>query len=542
MNPGELWYHYANVIVLAALIAPLILWRYRVAVLTGMQSSAGASLTPPSPSADASTSPADRVPAPPTQRILAGNPSVWETSARKRVFVAVIAATLPSSLLLGALVIHIDQLPITPAHLLLQTTADVSTAIPIYAVLMAIPFWRALRLWLGFLVACAIGIVVLSMLQRAFAGRAPGFDQLYNFVLLFQYVAVMAGPLLIVLLVTGRRKVRGVAPLVFAGLLAFGLAPLLGSRLTTWLSGTREGVQVLFSTGLDIGFIVFALPTGWLAWLRLKALAHAYEAKRTSDGLLLARAWWLVIVADLVLMLVNASDQWLLIGCAGTAAYLMFPPLLERCLLQAIPPASRPPPRQLLLLRVFGYTGRTEALFDRIGARWRLFGPVTMIAAPDVVARTVDPGDFLRFMIGHIDTSFVNSRADLDTRLAGIDAAPDPDGRYRINDFCCRDNTWQATVVELITRADAVIMDLRGYSQARQGCSFELEQLRTRLAHSRLVLVTDKTTDLALLEQSLTPVMARAVALRRVEHGSVAETDTVFGALLEAAYAPPRAC
>ena len=137
------------------------------------------------------------------------------------------------------------------------------------------------------------------------------------------------------------------------------------------------------------------------------------------------------------------------------------------------------PPRTLLLLRVFGYTARTERLFDRIGARWRLFGPVMMIAAPDVAARTVDPGDYLHWLTGRIDELFVSTRADLDARLAALDAAPDPDGRYRVNEFCCRDNTWQATVVELMQRADAVIMDVRGVTVAAAGASLSCSNSRS---------------------------------------------------------------
>jgi len=66
-----------------------------------------------------------------------------------------------------------------------------------------------------------------------------------------------------------------------------------------------------------------------------------------------------------------------------------------------------------------------------------------MIAAPDVAARTIDPGDYLRWLTGRADELFVTSRADLDARLDALDMTPDPDGRYRINEFCCRDNTWQ---------------------------------------------------------------------------------------------------
>ena len=40
-----------------------------------------------------------------------------------------------------------------------------------------------------------------------------------------------------------------------------------------------------------------------------------------------------------------------------------------------------------------------------------------MIAAPDVVARTVDPSDFLEFATGRLHARFVKSAADLDERL-----------------------------------------------------------------------------------------------------------------------------
>jgi len=189
---------------------------------------------------------------------------------------------------------------------------------------------------------------------------------------------------------------------------------------------------------------------------------------------------------------------------------------------------------------VFGYTSRTETLFDRIASRWRLLGPVTMIAAPDVVARTVDPGDFLRFATGNIASSFVTSREDLDRRLAALDTQPDPDGRYRVNEFCCHDTTWQATVVELINRADAVVMDVRGFTAQRQGCEFELQQLAARFAAQQVVLVVDGTTDRALLEGTIASGRAPGSDLQTpivsVERSTVRETDAAFAALIQAAY------
>jgi len=163
-----------------------------------------------------------------------------------------------------------------------------------------------------------------------------------------------------------------------------------------------------------------------------------------------------------------------------------------------------------------------------------------MIAAPDVIARTVDPGDFLRFAAGNIASTFVNSREDLDQRLAALDTQPDPDGRYRINEFCCRDTTWQATVVELIHRADAVIMDLRGFTPQRRGCEFELQELAARLAAQRVLLVVDGTTDRALLERTIGSGGAGGADMQMgivsVERGTVDETDAAFTALIRAAY------
>ena len=294
------------------------------------------------------------------------------------------------------------------------------------------------------------------------------------------------------------------------------------------------------SIGLNAGFFLLALPTGWFAWSRLKTVARAYENKRLSDAQLLARTWWLMFVASIAITLANVYEkpwQWLAIFSVSAVAYLIFPPLLAWTLGRLRIDRRRPSPRTLLLLRVFGYRARTEKLFDRIAARWRLLGPVTMIAAPDVIARTVDPEDFLRYLTGQLSSAFVQSRDDLDARLAGFDRRPDPDGRYRINEFCCRDDTWQATVVELMRRADAVVMDVRGVTGKRRGCEFELQQLAARLLPEQIVLVVDGTTDRGMIEGAmLGQGAARLPKMTEVARNATNETNQVFANLINAAY------
>jgi hypothetical protein len=529
MSGGELWFHFMNVMLMTLVVAPLVLWRYRRAVLAGMQHRLGAALPLPPPRAPAR-------PAPAAFTVAAA--LAWEARQRRRIFIATLAAAFVPSLLLAAQFLAIDHLPMTPAHLFLNAAVTSSVVVPVYAVLTATPFWRAVRLGLLTLCGLAAASVVLSMLQRPFYGKAPSLDQALNFVLFFQLAASALVLPILLGLVIGTRRVRGVAPLAFAALLVFATAPLLGLQITKWLLAMRWSTGwVLSGPGIDAGIVVLALPVGLLAWWRLKALARAYEAKRFSDAQLLAHSWWLLLVVSHVVEQVNGHPgtvPLLEIVAVSVVAYFLFPFLLGQALQWAQRGAARPPRRTLLLLRVFGDTRRTEALFERIASRWQRFGPVTMIAAPDVVAGTVDPGDVLRFATGNIDASFVTSQADLTRRLATMDGEPDRDGRFRINEFCCHDDTWQATVVALIERADAVVMDLRGFSAERHGCEFELRELGARLAAGRAVLVVDASTDKALLAR-LAPAGTAAMPMVEVKRGSGAQADAAFAALLGAA-------
>ena len=521
MPPGELIFHFLNTVVLTALVASVVLWRYRVDVLAGMGSSSGQALGIPA------IAPARTVtPSPPVDA------QAWERQARWRIGLAYLGSVALPALLLAVLQLHVSDLPLTPAHIMLVGGSLLLAAVPMIAASLALGFRRAVLLALGVLVSCAVLGTGVSMLQRPFMGSRPSLDQLLNFFTFFQFAAVWLPLPMALILLTGQARIRGVAPITFAGLLVFGLAPVLGSRASAWLASTPGGSRLLFDIGLNGAFLAFAFPAALLGWWRLKGLAGAYQAKRFSDAQLLARTWWLIFCATLALELINAAPaRWPLVVAGTGTAYALFPWLNRLLLARTGLQHGRPPRRTLLLLRVFGYTARTERLFDRVGARWRLFGPVTMIAAPDVMARTIDPGDFLRFAGGRLASSFVTSRGDLNTGLAALDQAPDPDGRYRVNEFCCRDDTWKATVVELMDRADAVLMDLRGLTPARGGCEFELKQLYERLPASRVVLAVDSEAVVA----QVAALMPRLPVIVRFDKGSTAETDALFAALLEAA-------
>jgi hypothetical protein len=152
-------------------------------------------------------------------------------------------------------------------------------------------------------------------------------------------------------------------------------------------------------------------------------------------------------------------------------------------------------PARLLLLRSFGFRRRSERFFDLLGARWRYAGPIQLIAASDLAARSIDPDEFLDFLSGRLRHRFIIEPGDLERRFAEVDNRPDPDGRYRVNEFFCGNDAWRPAVTRLMAESDLVAMDLRGFSAANQGCLFELQSLIDTVPVARVVLLTDKSTD-----------------------------------------------
>jgi hypothetical protein len=443
------------------------------------------------------------------------------------------AAAAIGSLPLAVVHLHESGIPLTPSKLFVVAGPLLFAAVPIMAVTLALSWAELLAAGTGFIAAGAVITVALSIAGRLVAGEWPTADLLLNAFFFVQFLAWMGVVPWVLMFATGARRIRGVAPIVYAGILMFGLAPVLGSRAASWLASSSSGTRLLLQFGLDAAFIVLAFPAAWLALKRLQMISRWHQQKRSSDAMLLSRVWWLMGCAWYTVTIVNSSGHWWLPFAGGLGSYLLFL-LVQRVLMTWIlAREQRPPPRRLLLLRIFGQTARTESLFDSVGTKWLLYGPILTVAAPDIAARSLNPDSFLRLVSGQIVESFVVSRGGLQRRLDTLDEKPDPDGRYRISDFCCRDNTWRATVVELMDRADVVLMDLRGLNSERHGCEFELQQLAQRVSPSQVVLLIDDETDCGLITQAFAHVQPPRIAWGR--RWTWASTGGVMEALLAAA-------
>jgi hypothetical protein len=108
---------------------------------------------------------------------------------------------------------------------------------------------------------------------------------------------------------------------------------------------------------------------------------------------------------------------------------------------------------------------------------------------------------------------FIDTPAQLDARLQTLSTRPDPDARFRVEEFFCFDDTWRFTVAQLLARSDAVMMDLRGFGPDHEGCADELALLESEGALTRTVLLVDATTDRQLLDSILPDDPERAPTL-----------------------------
>ena len=232
--------------------------------------------------------------------------------------------------------------------------------------------------------------------------------------------------------------------------------------------------------------------------LLLFLIVHGYERKYFSDLSFHLGFLWTVF------SLWYVTHETMSLWWSAVAAVLAYA-LITRLTLPVLRrEARRHRPASLLVLRVFGAPSRSQRLFEELGTRWRYIGPLHLIAGADSAVTNLDLSEAAHFFTFRVRSLYVSNRDDLERRLARLDTAPDPDGRYRVNDFFCFEDTWKPTFTRLLAVSDVVLVDLSGFGPQHTGVAFELEQLLARRPLDSFVLVTDDRTDADHLSATLT--------------------------------------
>jgi hypothetical protein len=277
-------------------------------------------------------------------------------------------------------------------------------------------------------------------------------------------------PPTLLLIVAANRWLKSISLVIalvaFAAFGAVGMAEFIAPRYPT--IGYLVPLVVLFAVDL------------WVVHL----VVRGYERKLFSDASYQFAFVWVMFVP----WWLNLERAWWR-AAAALALYAVLTHVALPLLL------ARRPPVSLLVLRVFGSPGHSQRLFEEVGARWRYAGPIHLIASADSATVNLDLPEAVRYLTFRFRSLYVSDDRDLERRLATLDCAPDPDGRHRVNDFFCFDDTWKRTFMGLLHRADVVLVDLSGYGPRNAGVMFELGHLLATRPLDSFVLVTDRHTD-----------------------------------------------
>jgi hypothetical protein len=300
----------------------------------------------------------------------------------------------------------------------------------------------------------------------------------------------------LVLMADGQGLVFFVVPTILLALVQNRAVRTIAPVLV--LIGFVAGAWVAFLATLRYGSAFAVLVSGLLV---LAVLPWAYERKYLSERSFQLGFLWVVFAAAY-----GAADgtarSWLH-GVASVAVYAGLTSLMLPRLRRA---ARRHRPISLLVLRVFGSPGRSAHRLEHIGMPWRTVGPIHLIAGADTAIANLDLSEVFRFLTFRLRSVYVQDAADLERRLEKLDCAPDPDGRYRVNDFFCFDDTWKATFNALLHRSDAILLDLSGFGPRNAGVAFELGHLLGSRPLGSFVLMTDRDTDIDCLGATLTGI------------------------------------
>jgi hypothetical protein len=240
---------------------------------------------------------------------------------------------------------------------------------------------------------------------------------------------------------------------------------------------------------------------GLAGWATLQWIKSRYQQKKVNDRSIMLDAMWLLFGFVQSLILVFEGAGWIL---AGLVAFLIYK-IIVRIGFARVRRQAHPTHKnfRLLLLRVFSLGRRSEPLFDAITEHWRHGGSIQLIAGPDLATTTVEPHEFLDFLSGKLTRRFIDGPQTLDLRISEMDLAPDQDGRFRVNDFFCRADTWKMVLSRLVSESDTVLMDLRGFAPQNAGCIFEINELLNVMPLGRIVFIVDDTTDEQFLRQTV---------------------------------------
>lgn len=219
--------------------------------------------------------------------------------------------------------------------------------------------------------------------------------------------------------------------------------------------------------------------------------------------------------------------------------------------------AGKVPSLKLLILRVFGREKNNLFTFERLLNYWKHFGPTFTIIDPSylyhhyrflsarslknifsvlvlifilwmstiMIFEYIDPqvGKLSRLELEVFTTSlmvlfawwlfwqywkysmrkrFAENLDSIEQQFKRIEKKPrNWDLSHKNIHLNCYDNTWKIAVNSFVRRSDTILMDLRGFSEERQGCRYEVNFIIDTFPIQGIVFLVDTQSDKELIHQ-----------------------------------------
>ena len=410
------------------------------------------------------------------------------TSALRRLSATYVLAGAVHAAVVTALLFFFNEIEFLPVRFSATWLVYAWPIIPVLALTAA----GQRKTKASILAAYFVALLVLDTLLQT-SGRLEGARGQ----LLLLWALEMAPPTLLLWLLSNRTmRCVGLIGLLVSIALAmawFGSFQLLGCLVLS----TRSATLIEWVTPLRA---LIVLAAGAAIWLWLRYLARRLRHAQTSDLMLTIDSWWLLITMIQMLLL---SPGFKAAAPMVLLAFVAYKLVVAAGLRWSRTHAADLRAPNLLMLRVFGHARRSERLLDEVGLRWRYVGPINLIAGTDIATSFLEPDELVQFLSGRLGDAYIADTATLTAKLERSAGGPNADGRYALNDFFCRDNTWRVCVHALAARSDAVLMDLRSFGAANRGCEFELGLLLEHVALEKITFLVDASTDVAHLEGTL---------------------------------------
>jgi hypothetical protein len=343
--------------------------------------------------------------------------------------------------------------------------------------------------------------------------------------------AIYFAMVLVFYLATAHRTLRAVV--TFAGIVAIGTE--LGLYVAILTVGLVECRHLLPGAGVPQAFV--GLTNSWLVGATIGLFSVLGFVPLLVVERWLRRGWLSDTEAFVALVLI-----FLFATVMATSKLALAPRLALLALwLAAVGAAygaallaSRWPrkARSLLVLRVFSGERRAEKALDALQSRWQLAGPVVQIGGPDLMALNFGLGQFIRFVTFRVDPLFQATAEQARGLSRRLDPNPDHEGRFRLHEIFCTESAWRVAVDQMLDGADAVLLDLRGFGEHRNGTIYEIELLARRGRLPRTVGVFDAGTDWACFERHAAAAGAPRALAGRIDTRLPHAVDICFERLL----------